>query len=72
MLFGGSPTWVIGHGPVEKSQFAAQINNLISDYKKQMRNTMKTQNLISMEQEGDKPPAPVIEMQVPMVSGSNE
>lgn len=72
VLFGGSPTWVIGHGPVEKSQFAAQINNLISDYKKQMRNTMKTQNLISMEQEGDKPPAPVIEMQVPMVSGSNE
>jgi hypothetical protein len=71
-LFGGSPTWVIGHGPVEKSQFAAQINNLISDYKKQMRNTMKTQNLISMEQEGDKPPAPVIEMQVPTVSGSNE
>ena len=71
VLFGGSPTWVIGHGPVEKSQFAAQINNLISDYKKQMRNTMKTQNLISMEQEGDKPPAPVIEMQVPTVGGSN-
>jgi hypothetical protein len=72
VLFGGSPTWVIGHGPVEKSQFAAQINNLIADYKKQMRNTMKTQNLISMEEAGNKPPAPVIEMQVPMVSGANE
>jgi len=71
MLFGGSPTWITSHGPVEKSQFAAAMNNLIATYKKELRNTMKTKNIISQQMNSGQPVAPVVEMQAPAIANPN-
>ena len=41
-VMGGSPAWVIGHGDVEKSQFAAMANNSKSRFTKEMNNILRT------------------------------
>ena len=71
VLFGGSPTWVVSHGPVEKSQFAAAMNNLIATYKKELSNTMKTRNIISQQLNSGQPVPPVVEMQAPAIANPN-
>jgi len=49
LVFGGSPTWVTSHGPIERSQFSAALNRYIADYKKELRNMMKSQRIVSQQ-----------------------
>jgi hypothetical protein len=39
--FGGSPTWTIGNGDINKSQFAAQADRYRSSFNTEMRNILK-------------------------------
>jgi len=39
--FGGSPTWTIGNGDINKSQFAAQADRYRANFNTEMRNILK-------------------------------